>query len=323
MSYKLKLASNLAPFSRLRDRFVTGGYGEGYAFERQLELLAGLEGLAGVALAWPCQYQDGAALKRTLERYGLALSTTDIDVYTEPCFKNGSLSNPDPQIRRLAIDRAKGAIDAALEAGSADLNLWLGHDGFDYLFQGHYHDAWKWIEEGLQEIADYNDQLPLAVEYKCKEPRAHTYLANVGKALLLVKKIDRSHLGITLDVGHSLAALENPAEAAVLALREGKLQQVHLNDNYRDWDLDLIPGAVNVWDLVEFFYWVLGGGYSGWFNIDVFPYREDGREALQRTVQVCRKCCQMADFLRQQNADQLLRQGQHLEVLRLLWDQVG
>lgn len=323
MSHELKLASNLAPFSRLRDRFVAVGYGQGYEFERQLELLAGIEGISGVALAWPSQYRDGGVLKRMLERHGLALSTTDTDVYTEPLFKNGSLSNPDPKVRRLAIDRAKGAIDAALEAGSADLNLWLGHDGFDYPFQGHYDDAWKWIEEGLQEIADHSDQLPIAVEYKCKEPRAHTYLANVGKALLLVKKIDRPHLGITVDVGHSLAALENPAEAAVLALREGKLQQVHLNDNYRDWDLDLIPGAVNVWDQVEFFYWVLGMGYSGWFNIDVFPYREDGQEALQRTVQVCRKCCQMADFLRRQNVDQLLRQGRHLEVLRLLWDRVG
>ena len=42
-----KLASNLAPFSRLSDRFVSG-YGEGYAFEKQLELLSGIDGIAGV-----------------------------------------------------------------------------------------------------------------------------------------------------------------------------------------------------------------------------------------------------------------------------------
>jgi xylose isomerase len=323
MSNDLKLGSNLVPFSRLRDRFVAEGYREGHEFEKQLELLAGIDGITGVALAWPCQYQDGAALKEVLDRHGLALSTTDTDVYTEAQFKHGSLSNPDPRIRRAAIDRARGAIDAALEAGSADLNLWLGHDGFDYLFQGHYDDAWKWIVEGVQEIAEHNPQLPLSVEYKCKEPRAHTYVANVGKALLLVNRINRPHVGITLDVGHSLAALENPAEAAVLALREGRLQQIHLNDNYRDWDLDLIPGAVNVWDHVEFFYWVRQGGYTGWFNVDVFPYREDGAEALRRTVQVCRKCVRMADRLAEMNVDQLLRDGQHLEIMRLLWDMVG
>jgi len=323
MNKALKLASNLAPFSRLRDRFVTGGYGGGYEFEKQLELLAGIDGIDGVALAWPCQFQDGAALKKMLERHGLKLGTVDTDVYTEARFKLGSLSNRDPAIRRAALDRAKGAIDAALEAGSPDLNLWLGHDGFDYLFQGHYADAWNWIIESLQEIAEYNPALPISLEYKCKEPRANQYVANAGKALWLVAQINQPHVGITLDVGHSLAALENPAECAVLALREGRLQQVHLNDNYRDWDLDLIPGAVNVWNFVEFFYWVRKLGYQGWYSIDVFPYREDGEKALQGTVQAMRQCCRLADALEEANVEPLLRDGQHLEVMRMLWDRVG
>ncbi len=234
-----------------------------------------------------------------------------------------SLSNPDPQIRRAAIDRARGAIDAALEAGAPDINLWPGHDGFDYLFQGHYADAWGWIIDGLAEIAEHNERLPISVEYKCKEPRANQYVANMGKALLLVNTVDRAHVGLTLDVGHSLAALENPAECAVLAHRFGRLQQIHLNDNYRDWDHDLIPGSVNLWDQVEFFYWVRKLGYSGWFCVDVFPYREDGTEALSRTVQACDKCWQMAGRLMQTNTEDLLRNGQHLEVMRMLWDMVG
>ena len=102
------------------------------------------------------------------------------------------------------------------------LNLWLGHDGFDYP-AGHYADAWEWIEEGLREIAAHDPALPISVEYKTREPRANQYLANMGKALLLVNKIDRPHLGVTLDVGHSLAAQENAAECAVLAIRLGRL----------------------------------------------------------------------------------------------------
>ena len=323
MSSEFKLASNLAPFSRLSDRFVPGGYGEGYEFPEQLDRLSRVEGIAGVALGWPGQFEDGALLKRTLANHGLELATVDTDVYTERRFKNGSLSNPDPQIRRAAIDRARGAIDAALEAGSPDINLWLGHDGFDYLFQGHYADAWGWITEGLAEIAEHNARLPISVEYKCKEPRANQYVANMGKALLLVNTVDKPHVGITLDVGHSLAALENPAECAVLAHRFGRLQQIHLNDNYRDWDHDLIPGSVNLWDQVEFFYWVRRLGYSGWFCADVFPYREDGTEALRRTVQACGKCWQMAERLTEANTEDLQRSGKHLEVMRMLWDMVG
>jgi xylose isomerase len=323
MSGELKLASNLCPFSRLSDRFVPGGYSEGYEFNRQLEMLSKIEGIPGVALAWPSQFKDGAALKKTVAEHNLKLGTVEADIYTEARFKKGSLSNHDPQIRRAAIDRIKGAIDAALEAGAPDLNLWLAHDGFEYCFQGHYADVWKWIAEGLAEIAEHNPRLPISLEYKCKEPRANQYVANAGKALMLVRKLNKPHVGITLDVGHSLAALENPAECAVLALQEGKLNQIHLNDNYRDWDHDLIPGSVNVWEFVELFYWVRKLGYAGWFSIDIFPYRDAGTEVLRRTVQICRKCCRMADKLIGMNVEQLQRDGRHLEVMRLLWDMVG
>jgi xylose isomerase len=165
--------------------------------------------------------------------------------------------------------------------------------------------------------------MTICLEYKCKEPRAHQYAANAGTALLLVGKVNKPHLGITLDVGHSLFAQENPANCAVLANREGRLRQIHLNDNYRDWDYDLIPGAVNVWDHVEFFYWIRKLGYPGWFSMDVFPYREDGAEALRQSVQVCRKCLLMADRLIEMNIEELLRNGRHLEVMRLLWDMMG
>ena len=323
MSNDIKLASNLAPFSRLCDRFVPDGYCEGYEFNKQLEMLSGIEGISGVDLAWPCSFQDGAALKKSLANHGLELATVDTDIYTEARFKNGSLSNHDPKIRRVAIERVKGTIDAALEAGAPDINLWLGHDGFDYLFQGHYQDAWKWIIEGLNEIAEYNPAMPISIEYKCKEPRANEYIANAGKALMLVNKINKPHVGITLDFGHSLAALENPAECAVLAMCEGRLQQVHLNDNYRDWDHDLVPGSVNVWDHIEFFYWLRKLGYKGWYNTDIYPYREDGVAVVQCTVQVVEKCVCVADKLIDMNIERSLRDGQHLEIMRILWDMVS
>ena len=80
---------------------------------------------------------------------------------------------------------------------------------------------------------------------------------------------------------------------------------------------------MNVWEHVELFYWVRKLNYSGWFSIDCFPYREDGTEALQRTVQICGKCIRMADRLIETGIDDLLRGNRHLEIMRLLWDMVG
>lgn len=323
MKNEFKLASNLCPFSRLSDRFVPTGYGRGYSFDKQLEMLSEIDGISGVALGWPSQFKDGSQLRKAVKKHGLGLATLDANIYTEARFKQGSLSNPDPKIRRAAVKRIKETIDAAVEAGAPDINLWPGHDGFDYFFQGHYADAWRFLAEGLEEIAAYNPVMPVSIEYKCKEPRANMFVANAGKALLLVNKIAKPHVGITLDVGHSLAALENPAECAVLAMREGRLNQIHVNDNYRDWDHDLIPGSVNVWDFIEFFYWTRKLGYKGWYCIDSYPYREDGVQALQRASQVCHKCWRIAGRLIEMNIESLLHRQKHLEIMRLLWDMIG
>ena len=120
--------------------------------------------------------------------------------------------------------------------------------------------------------------------------------------------------------GHSLAAQERPAEMAALALREGRLKQIHLNDNYRDWDLDLIPGAATVWEHIEFYYWLRKLGCDGWFNADMYTYREDGAEALKRLVQVHRTCTRIADKLMRMDIERTIRAGGHLEMMRILWN---
>ncbi len=321
MNAGLKLAANLVPFSRMCDRFVPEGYTQGFPLEKQVEMLAAVEGIDGADIGWPCGLPDGAALKRLLMDHGLVWAISDADIYTERRFKNGSFSNPDPKIRNQALDRVKESIDNCVAGGTQLMNLWLGQDGFEYCFQGHYQDAWQWIEEGICAVAEYNSSdMPICIEPKCKEPRGQMYLANVSKVLMLLNKINDPGLGLTLDFGHSLAALEQPAEVAVLSMREGWLKQIHLNDNRRDWDLDLVPGSTTVWEHIEFYYWLLKMGYTGWMGADVFPYREDGTEALERVVQVHRKCCDLASRLVEMNIEPLLRQGKHLEILAILWD---
>jgi xylose isomerase len=304
---------------------VPSGYTDEYAFERKLEMLASVGGIDGIGIGYPCPpFNSGAELRRVLDSHGLAWALSDADIYTEPRFKHGSLSNRDPRVRAAAMDRIKEAIDGSAEGGADSMNLWLGHDGFEYSFQGHYDDAWKRLLDGLAEIAEYNtSNMPVCVEPKCKEPRANTYLANTGKVLWMLEKINSPKLALTLDFGHSLAALEQPAEAAVLALREGRLRQIHLNDNRRDWDLDLVPGSTTVWEHIEFYYWLRKLGYDGWFSADVFNYREDGTDVLNRVVQVHRTCTRVADKLIAMDVESIIRDGGHIEMLRVLWDMLG
>jgi xylose isomerase len=100
---------------------------------------------------------------------------------------------------------------------------------------------------------------------------------HVGTVLLLLQGLD--DVGVLLDVGHALQGGENVAAAVGLLSRYGKLDYLHLNDNYGDWDEDMMVGAVHLVGHLELVYWLKRVNYQGWLTLDIFPYREDGVRA--------------------------------------------
>jgi len=118
-----------------------------------------------------------------------------------------------------------------------------------------------------------------------KEPRTHSYLSTVGTTLLTAQATGAENCKLIIDYGHALLGYENPAESASLLYQFGnKLAHIHINDNYRYWDGDMIVGSVRTLEFLEFFYWLRKTGYSGWMTIDQFPYREDGKEAVEESA---------------------------------------
>jgi sugar phosphate isomerase/epimerase len=84
-----------------------------------------------------------------------------------------------------------------------------------------------------------------------------------------------------LDVGHALFGYENMAESVALMARFGdRLMHLHLNDNYRYWDQDMIPCSVHTLEWIELFHWLDRMGYQGWFSLDIFAYREKEKVAV-------------------------------------------
>ncbi|MGI6113727.1 MAG: sugar phosphate isomerase/epimerase family protein [Mahellales bacterium] len=280
----MKIEAAGAAFSPCGDRFVPTGYREGLEFKRQLGKLSKIKGLKGVPIMYPMDFDDPVKLKATLKEFDLEVATVCPDTYTEACWKDGTLASRDPSIRKKIIRRIKDSMDFCHEVNGADILLWLAHDGYDYPFEDDYRTRWDYITEGLREIASYRDDVKVTIEYKTKEPRTHQYIATVGKSLLLVQEINLPNLGVVLDLGHSLFAGENPAESVALLDRYKRLYHIHLNDNYRGWDDDLLLGSVHFWETIEFFYWLNKINYDGWYTIDIWPTRIDGMKALQESV---------------------------------------
>jgi xylose isomerase len=169
-------------------------------------------------------------------------------------------------------------MDWAAELECPYIDVWPGQDGFDYPLQTDYVSAWKWMRDGLADCVEHNDQVRILVEYKPREPRRFCFIDHVGTVLTLLQGMDE--IGVLLDVGHSLQGRENVSQSAALLAEYGKLDYMHLNDNYRDWDDDMLVGSVHFIELMELCYWLRKVDYAGWLTLDVFPYRETDKVSV-------------------------------------------
>jgi xylose isomerase len=238
-----------------------------------LDRAATVPGLSAVDLNFPDHLEgtDPKEVRTRMDGLGLALNGFAMRYYSDPGFKLGALTHPDPALRRKAIDLTKHGIDALAEAGGDLMTLWLGQDGFDYPFQADYGALWDHTVEGLAEIAAHSPGVDISLEYKPNEPRSFSLLPDMGTTLLMIGEVGAANLGVTVDFAHVLYADEMPAYAATLAHRKSRLLGVHLNDGYAKRDDGLIAGSVHLAQTLELLYALDGLGYDKAIYFDTFP----------------------------------------------------
>ncbi|TIN96566.1 MAG: hypothetical protein E5X96_17530, partial [Mesorhizobium sp.] len=80
---------------------------------------AKVEGLTDLDLNFPDHIgENPREIARRLGDLGLSINGFAMRYYSNPAFKLGAFTNPDPAVRREAIDLTKAGIDAAREAGA-------------------------------------------------------------------------------------------------------------------------------------------------------------------------------------------------------------
>jgi sugar phosphate isomerase/epimerase len=319
-----QISSHLGYFGSGGDRYCLGGYQEAVPSMERLRLVAKVEGLDGVELNYPALVTEETAadVRHILEEEELACSNVSMNVWGQAVWGLGSLSNPDPSIRRQAVETISKGMQVAKQVGSSLVSLWPGQDGFDYPFQVDYAAQVDWFVEGLQACADSDPGVRICIEYKPKEPRTHILTDTCARTMWLIEKMDRPNVGVLLDVGHGLFANENVAQSAVLLQREGLLDLVHFNDNYGDWDWDMIPGTIRFWELLELIFWLRESGYSGWYSIDIAMPRGDPVKACQQSVTNTARLFRLVDQLDVEQIRANFQATHHPENLRLLSDQI-
>lgn len=314
---KPKYAVILSNVGSCSDRYVPSGYGRPYSLQELFERVAQIPQATGVELigTWHVTAANVKELKGYLDHYGLELVSIIPDHFGQIKWRNGSFAAKDAAVRAEAIAHAKEMADAAAELGGNLLSLWPGQDGYDYVFQSDYIQERDWFVEGLREVCRYRPDMKISLEYKIKEPRTHSLLSTAANSLLLSQEVGEANLGVTIDFGHALNAYETPAETVALLKRHGdKLFHVHMNDNYRHWDDDMIVGSIHTIETLEFFYWLKRTGYSGWLSIDQYPYREDGLEAVREGVNAMEAFVNLVNAIPEGELEALISRGYAPEI---------
>ena len=186
------------------------------------------------------------------------------------------MNHPDSTLRREAIDLTKGAAQVAKELGCNEVVIWSAYDGYDYPFQVDYNEKWNQLLDAFRECCDAFPDIKFSIEYKPTDENTRFFtVPSTGAAILLVKEVDRSNFGLTLDVGHMLMSGENPGQS--IAMAGPHLFGIQLNDGYTRLAAEdgLMFGAIHPSMALEIIYQLRRIGFSGHFYFDTFPQRTD------------------------------------------------
>lgn len=269
------------------DRFLPTGYKDSIPKREMIRQAAQIPGISGLELvgSWDVTENNTREIHDALAGENLACVSIIPDLFSQKRWGQGSLSASDPDIRRQAVDEVRSCARIAEELGCPLINLWLGQDGYDYPLTTDYRSRRKVLVENIGRIAVEFPALKFALEYKPKEPRTHSFQATAADTLLAALQTHCDNVGVCIDVGHSFVASENVADAAVLLQQHGeKLFHMHFNDNYRQWDDDMIVGSLHMVEYLELLFWLRETGYEGWYSMDQYPYRENGARAVEESV---------------------------------------
>jgi L-rhamnose isomerase/sugar isomerase len=204
---------------------------------------------------------DYAALGAYAKDQGIEIGTINANVFQDDDYKLGSLTNPDPAVRRKALDHMYECIDVMDRTGSRDLKLWFS-DGTNYPGQDDIRTRQDRLAEGLSTVyGRLGGDQRLILEYKLFEPAFYTMdVPDWGTSYAhCVALGDRAK--VCVDTGHHAPGTNIEFIVAVL-LRAGKLGAFDFNSRFYADD-DLMVGAADPFQLFRILFEVrCGGGFE-------------------------------------------------------------
>jgi L-rhamnose isomerase / sugar isomerase len=261
----------------------------------QVHLLTGVCPTVALHVLWdfPEGVRSADDIKTFASRYGVLPGSINPNLFQDQEYKYGSFGNPDPAIRKRALQHTRDSIDIAQRLNSRDISMWFA-DGSNYPGTANIRQRKEWFTKGVQEAhAELSSGQRLLIEYKPFEPAFyHTDIADWGMALLLARAAG-PQARVLVDTGHHYAA-QNIEQIVAWLLSEGMLGGFHFNDRrYADDDLTL--GSIDPYQVfrifheIRYFEWETGTQADIAYMVDQSHNLKGKIEAMIQTVMVAQE----------------------------------
>jgi L-rhamnose isomerase/sugar isomerase len=224
----------------------------------QVHRYTGVAPSVALHIPWD-KVDDYAVLAAAAKDQGIELGTINANVFQDDEFMLGSITNPDPRIRRKALEHLIECVDVMDQTGSRDLKLWFS-DGTNYPGQDSIRARQDRLAEGLAAVYErLGHEQRLILEYKLFEPAFYTTdVPDWGTSFAHCLQLgDRAK--VCVDTGHHAPGTNIEFIVAFL-MRAGKLGAFDFNSRFYADD-DLMVGAADPFQLFRILFevWTAGG----------------------------------------------------------------
>jgi len=223
----------------------------------QVHRFTGVAPTVALHIPWD-RVDDYADLARHAAELGVGLGAINSNVFQDDDYMLGSVCNPDPRIRRKALDHLLACIDIMDATGSRDLKLWFS-DGTNYPGQDDIRDRQDRLAEALAAVhARLGPDQRMLLEYKLFEPAFYMMDVPDWGTAYLHCVASGPKAAVVVDTGHHAPGTNIEFIVASL-LRTGRLGGFDFNSRFYADD-DLMVGSADPFQLFRIMFEVVNSG---------------------------------------------------------------